>query len=292
MADENTTTYVPEKSEWAEGVRMITTADAVVGGVDGPPNKAYAALANRTVYLKDLCAKLAASIPGTEEFEKIYAEIANLDVTKLDGRVDHLERLTGNIMLSLQAANMSPTGYDSMMTETFNNAEEIDQTIATVTSVVSGDDSIDVSSASGIVIGNHYQLTDGEAQEEVQVKSINIAGTTNRVILESPVVNQYAAGKAKLYRSSVAIYNGRAYGGGSIKTDTWEPKKSFSGATTAQDVTTTTNYTSTAGFEVDGATVEAGKIILGAAAFGIAMVSQGSTAGVWQKVDENGDDLA
>ena len=43
---------------------------------------------------------------------------------------------------------------------------------------------------------------------------------------------------------------------------------------------------------MDGATVEAGKIILGAAAFGIAMVSQGSTAGVWQKVDENGDDLA
>lgn len=288
MADE----YLTEESTYADKIRMVSEDDPVLGGTKGPVNIALKGIADRTAYLKKLCADLAATIPGTAEFDRIYQEIAKLDVAKLDGRMDHAERLIGNIMLSLQAANMSPTGYDAMMVETFDKAEEVDQTVSVVNSIVSGDDSIDVATLSGIIIGLHYQLTDGESVETVQVKSTATAGTINRVILEDAVKNQYVAGRAKLYRSSVAIYNGRAYGGGSVKTDTWEPNKTFSGSSTTQDVTTTISYNNASIFTLENATIENGKIIIGSDAVGLVMVSQGSTAGVWQRVDENGDDVA
>lgn len=284
--------FLHEESAFPEQVRMISIADPVVGGKEGPTNIAINAVANRTQYLKALCIQISQSIPGTEEFDKIYQEIANLDVAKLDGRMDHVERLIGNIMLSLQAANMSPTGYDGMMTETFDgDAEEIDQTSTIITSIVSGDDSIDVESTENLQIGLHYEINDGENQEPVQIKNINIASGVNRVILTDSVKKQYVSGRAKLYRSSIAIYNGKAYGGGSIKTDVWEPNKTFSGSTTAQDVSTEINYNDETIFDLQNATVENGKIILGSSTIGLVLVSEGNTAGTWQRVDENGDDI-
>lgn len=276
---------------WEDNVYLFEENDPVQGGADGIDNVPIKQLANRTAYLKQLCAQLAQTIPGTAEFEKIYREIAALNVTKVEGRVDHLERLTGNIMLALQAGNMSPDGYDGMMTETFDTAAEIDQTVTIVTSVVSGDDSIDVENANGIVIGAHYQLTDGEAMEEVQVKSLNIAGSINRVIFEDVVKNQYVAGRAKLYRSSVAIYNSKAYGGGNLKTDTWETAKTWSGSTTAQAVSAETVYKNDSDFIVTGATFENGVLVLGSAVVGIALVATGGGSGTWKQIDEWGDNV-
>lgn len=276
---------------WEDNVYLFEENDPVQGGADGIDNVPIKQLANRTAYLKQLCAQLAQTIPGTDEFEKIYREIAALNVTKVEGRVDHLERLTGNIMLALQAGNMSPDGYDGMMTETFDTAAEIDQIVTIVTSVVSGDDSIDVENANGIVIGAHYQLTDGESMEEVQVKSLNIAGSINRVIFEDVVKNQYVAGRAKLYRSSVAIYNGKAYGGGNLKTDTWEAAKTWSGSTTAQSVSAETVYKNDSDFIVTGATFENGVLVLGSAVVGVSLAATGGGSGIWKQIDEWGDNV-
>ena len=207
-------------------------------------------------------------------------------------RIDHLERLVGNVDLANEMANIYLDGYDGMIIEPFDDiAEEVDRTVAQVTSVVSGDDSIDVESAEGLIIGAHYQLTDGEKIEEVQVKGINTSGKVQRVILYDNVVNQYTDGRAKLYRSSVAIYNGRAYGGGNTRTDEWSPNETFSGSNTAKDLSATLSFDNSSSFELSGAEMENGQIILDTATIGIALVSEGGGSGTWVRVDGEGDDI-
>lgn len=207
-------------------------------------------------------------------------------------RIDHLERLVGNVYLANEMANIYLDGYDGMIIEPFDDiAEEVDRTVAQVTSVVSGDDSIDVESAEGLIIGAHYQLTDGEKIEEVQVKGINTSGKVQRVILYDNVVNQYTDGRAKLYRSSVAIYNGRAYGGGNTRTDEWSPNETFSGSNTAKDLSATLSFDNSSSFELSGAEMENGQIILDTATIGIALVSEGGGSGTWVRVDVEGDDI-
>ena len=284
--------HLTETAEYAEKVYQLETNDYAIGGPSGVLNLPLQELANRTAYLKKVTDELRAAQPGTDEYEKLIAEIKSLDFSKNVARINHLERLMANVMLSLEAKDMSPEGYDGMIAETFNgNAEEIDQSVATVTSVVSGDDSIDVTSADGLFIGAHYQLTDGEKIEEVQVKSLNVSGSVKRVILTDTVKNQYTDGRAKLYRSSVAIYNGRAYGGGNVRTDEWAADHSFSGSNTSKNVDTTLTFDNADAFVVDGADLENGKFVLGNAVVGIALVSEGGGSGTWKQVDEEGDNL-
>lgn len=284
--------HLTETAEYADKIYQLETNDFAIGGPNGVLNLPLQELANRTAYLKQVTDALRAAQPGTDEYEKLIAEIKSLDFSKSIARINHLERLTANIMLSLEAQNMAPEGYDGMIVETFNgSADEIDQAVATVTSVVSGDDSIDVISADGLIIGAHYQLTDGEKIEEVQIKSLNVSGSTKRIILEENVKNQYTDGRAKLYRSSVAIYNGRAYGGGNVRTDGWESNTTFSGSNTSTSVDTTIAYDNSAAFEVNGADLDNGKFVLGTAVVGVALVASGGGSGTWARVDEEGDNL-
>ena len=284
--------HLTETAEYADKIYQLETNDFAIGGPSGVLNLPLQELTNRTAYLKQMVDALRAAQPGTDEYEKLIAAIKSLDFSKSVARINHLERLTANVMLSLEAQNMAPEGYDGMIAETFNgSADEIDQAVATVTSVVSGDDSIDVTSAEGLIIGAHYQLTDGEKIEEVQVKSLNVSGSIKRVILTDTVKNQYTDGRAKLYRSSVAIYNGRAYGGGNLRTDEWDSNHSFSGSNTSKNLDTTLTFDNADAFTVDGADLENGKFVLGTAVVGIALVAEGGGSGTWKQVDEEGDNL-
>jgi hypothetical protein len=284
--------HVAELADWESGIYQIEKNDDVLGGAYGLVNLPIRQLANRTAYLKVLVDGLKSSMPGTEEYNALLTKIKSLDLTKDEARINHLERLMANTMLALETQNMAPEGYDGMFAETFlGNADDIDQAIATVTSVVSGDDSIDVVDSSGLIIGAHYQLTDGEKIEEVQIKSLNVSGSTKRIILEGNVKNQYTDGRAKLYRSSVAIYNGRAYGGGNVRTDGWDSNTTFSGSSTSTGVDTTLAYDNAAAFEVDGADLDNGKFVLGTAVVGVALVTSGGGSGTWARVDEEGDSL-
>ena len=279
---------LPETVEWTAGIRQLEVTDLAEGGPNGVMNTQAKQLANRTAYLKHLCEQLAAAIPGTEQFDKIAQELASLDVSKVERRTDHLERIVGDLALALDANTLYPDA-DALVVENFDDPDQVDLMEVQVISVVSGDDSVDVSNSTGIVIGAYYMLTDGENQEMVKTKSLHVAGGTHRAILESPVVNQYVSGRAKLYRSSVAIYDGKAWGGGNIKTDQWTPSETWKGSTTAQPVTAAVTYASQSDFTVTGAVFENGKMILGSSAVGIALVSTGGGAGTWQQVDVGGD---
>ena len=292
----HTINHLPETEDWEENIYQIESGDYPMGGRNGVANIQANQLANRTKYLKgkheELKNEFEALQPNTDKYDELLKKIEALDTSKENNRINHLERLVGNAYLALEMVNIDPDGYDSMIVETFNdNAPEIDQFVATVTSVVSGDDSVDVDDSSGLIIGAHYQLTDGEHLEEVQVKSINVSGKIKRVVLMGNVKNQYTDGRAKLYRSSVAIYNGRAYGGGNRRVDEWTADTSWSGTNTKQDVSTELDYTDTSAFTISGAVLENGKLVLGDTPVGIALVKTGGGSGTWARVDEEGDDL-
>ena len=221
--------------------------------------------------------------------------IKALDAGSQNSRINHLERLVGNLYQDIQAAGIDPDGYDNALFETFSDgADEIDQTVVTVKSVVSGDDSIDVEDSSNLIIGAHYQLTDGEKTEEVQVKSINVSGTIKRVVLYENVKNQYTEGRVKLYRSSIAIYNGRAYGGGNTKTEELAGTDTFSGSNTKKPLAAAVSLSDPAAFVVKGGHVKDGKIVMGTPAYGIALKAPGGTANGanWVNVNADGDALA
>lgn len=288
--------HVSETDAWEDGVYQIETGDYVIGGANGVMNLPHRQLANRTTYLKQRLKELRAQVVAmggdTTDYDALLAQIKSMDASALKNQVAHLERLVGNLYLQIQAANIDPDGFDGALFETFDNgAADIDRVSVDVTSVVSGDNSVDVADASGLIIGAHYQLTDGEALEEVQIKSINVSGRIQRVVLYENVQNQYAEGKAKLYRSSVAIYNGRAYGGGNKRTDTWDVNTTFGGSDTRQNISDTINYDNDTAYELDEMHIDNGRIVLGFPVVGVVLKASGGGNGTWGHVDDEGSDV-
>lgn len=287
--------HLPEAAEWEEDVYQVETSDYVVGGANGIVNLPHAQLTNRTKYLKvrleELARRLDEATPDSEDYNAILREIRSLDLSAVRQQVAHLERLNANLYLVIQMAGLDPDGYDGMIAEPLDGgAKDIDQTVVEVVSVVSGDDSIDVSDSTNLIVGAHYQLTDGENIEEVQVKRINSSGNIKRVVLYDNVRNQYKDGRARLYRSSVAIYNGRAYGGGTKSTDEWAPAETFGGALTPQPLNVGVDMTNTA-LTTQGTVIEGGTMILGSPVVGVALVAEGGGNGTWAQVNEEGDAL-
>lgn len=290
--------HLPVNPEWVPGIYQLEANDYIIGGRNGVDNLPAQGLANRTEWLKAKLEALkadVAAIGGNDKYNEIVAMIKALDAGSQNSRINHLERLVGNLYQDIQAAGIDPDGYDNALFETFSDgADEIDQTVVTVKSVVSGDDSIDVEDSSNLIIGAHYQLTDGEKTEEVQVKSINVSGSIKRVVLCADVKNQYTEGRTKLYRSSIAIYNGRAYGGGNTKTEELAGTDAFSGSNTKKPLTAVVSLSDPAAFVVRGGHVKDGKIVMGTPAYGIALKAPGGTASGtnWVNVNADGDALA
>ena len=210
-----------------------------------------------------------------------------------DTVTNHLERLVGTLYSAVIAAGITPDGYDAMLVENFDDdAPEIDRTVARVTSVVSGDDSVDVKDSSCLIIGAYYQLTDGDVQEEVQVKAINISDNINRVILMSPVKNQYHSKRAKFYRSTVAIQNGFAYGGGNTKNYIVTNKAiSFQGKDTKVELTKSINFTDPSAFTIKGAHIKDGQLVMGGSIIGVALNEMGKPQTGFKQINADGDDL-
>ena len=293
MPNDSTRRNITETTEWTPGIYQLEENDVAEAGPDGILNQPIKDLAARTNYLKKLIEQLQSTVPGTAEYENIMNQLRQMDVGKLSRQVQHSERLISNIYLTLKANNLDPQGYDWALVEDFEDgAKDIDQSLITVTSVVSGDDSIDVEDASGLLIGSSYQLTDGEHTEEVQIKSINISGNVNRVILKDVVKNQFTNGRTKLYRSSAIILNGKAYGGGNTKSEiAKDVAKEFTGSSEKQEMEKTINFTDYGSFDVKNATIKDGKLTTSSLAYGIVLNATGGGAGDWRRINVDGDDL-
>lgn len=138
-----------------------------------------------------------------------------LNGTMLSNEVEHLMRLTENLYLALDAADLNPGGYDGLSGETFyGTVTDIDTTTVKVLSVVRGDDSIDVDSVEGLVEGSHYILSDGTRSEDVQIRNIIQTSSTNRVVCYSAITNTFTGNSIKLSRTTGTIGTGEVSGDG------------------------------------------------------------------------------
>lgn len=161
----------------------------------------------------------------------------------LEHRMRLAEMQIANMSLALEAQQIYPD-YAAMIAEDFQDTNTIDMLQVVVTSVIAGDDSIDVESLLGLQPGSAYTLTDGVVQERVVIKSIAKNGSTNRVVLTNGVVNTYAPNAVALYRTTAYILDGIVYGAGSQQSLVWQGGDAFAGivanTTTAVPLVTTT----------------------------------------------------
>lgn len=210
----------------------------------------------------------------------------------LQMRVSHNERLIGDVILQMDAQKDRPDG-DAYMVENFDDPDMIDLAEATITSIMQGDDSIDVTTGYQLLrVGLNYVLTDGEVQEAVKIKSISpTASGTCRAILFSPIKNQYDSGRARLYRSNIILSDGKVYAGGNLQTNVYEPKDGTFDGKAAPDIVKTIDYSDTSAFTVIGGAVINGRLSIGSPAIGIALVQTGNRTGTWAQVNGEGDDL-
>lgn len=281
-----------------EPVYQIKTNDYIIGGANGIANLQARALVGRTNYLRKQIESLSTRVDAIDalpdDTESRYSEILQqlraLDVSVFKRQITHLERQNMINALAMKLAELS-VDESGMILEVFKNnlSSSIDQTNAEVVSVIPGDDSVDITDAKNLIKGGVYQMTDGEASEEVQIKE-NLGTIENgfRILFVKDVVNSYKNGKARLYRSSAQIMDGRAYGGGILCEKTWNPDIDFVGTGSESSISAEINFDNGLGFELEGAVVDSnGLIVLGEEPIGIAFTPKG-----WVRVDAEGDDLS
>lgn len=185
------------------------------------------------------------------------------DLASLRTRMGQTERELDNIALELLASNTYPN-FNARIAEDFKNPDLVDMFACAITSIVAGDDSIDVETLVDIVTGAWYTISDGVYQEACQIKSVVKNGSTYRLIMQTPIQNTYLSGSTNLYRTTSQIKTtaGEAEGAGDRRTALWQPATVWTGtnanaAVTAVLVTTAANasaFTTTGdiGYTADG----------------------------------------
>lgn len=182
------------------------------------------------------------------------------DVAGLDARISRLEDAVAQSMLKLELVDKYP-GFSHYIAEDFNNTNQIDQFTGTVTSIVAGDDSIDITPIDGMIPGSLYVITDGVNAEQVRVKSINVEKGIQRIILSDPVANTYLMDNVMIYRTSATVGEQSAIGSGARLRKTWSPDITWSGTGTlssgavsfAPTMSNTAFYTLTGNMSIDSA---------------------------------------
>ncbi|MEG0431053.1 MAG: phage tail protein [Anaerovoracaceae bacterium] len=158
---------------------------------------------------------------------KILGGEANT-IPALNGRLTQLELETANISLALTAQQIYPD-YNMMLSEDFVNPDKIDTFLCKVTSVVAGDNGIDVDTLAGIITGSWYTISDGVNSEYFQVKSCIKNGTIFRILANKNLVNTYRVQETVILRSTAEIGEGYVNGSGDKRGFNWNPTTTWKG---------------------------------------------------------------
>ena len=292
-------THLPEVESY-ESVYQIQTNDYIIGGANGTANLQARQLVARDNYLKKKLETIERKVNELDEmagndsdttsfYTAIMQELKSLDVSVFKRQISQLEHQNLANAIEMKKVGIA-VDEDDMIIEVFQNGtiSSLDQTNIEVTGVIKGDDSVDIADIRNLIKGGVYLLSDGETSEEVKIAE-NLGATANgyRILFAEEVKNDYNNGKARLYRSSVKTVEGKAYGGGVLRTQTWNADIDFAGATGESTISAEIDFSNGLGFELDGAVVDAdGQIVIGEEAVGVALTPSG-----WVRIDAEGDDL-
>lgn len=160
------------------------------------------------------------------------------DISGFNSRIERLEDAVNETMLKLEMLSEYP-GYSHFVAEDFKDVNQIDQFAGKITSIVAGDDSIDVEPVDGMLPGSMYLITDGVNTEQVQVESISLENGIQRVILKEPIKHTYLNGIVQIFRTSVKIQSssegGRASGSDVRLMMNWQPNTEWKGTSENED---------------------------------------------------------
>lgn len=147
------------------------------------------------------------------------SKTVKIDISKVVSRagtvsyVNQSMRFIENLYLAFDFNGMNFGGRDGLITEFFRgDSNNVDKTSVNVDCIVAGDDSIDVDSVEGLVIGAGYLLVEGKKSEEVKIKEIIVSGGINRIILENNIVQTFTPKVTKLCRSNAKFGKGYVTG--------------------------------------------------------------------------------
>ncbi len=192
---------------------------------------------------------------SVDDAKKLILGGNGADITQMRSQIDQIGREQANMALAMEAQQIYPD-YNALLAEDFTKPDLVDQFSRAITSIVAGDDSIDVETLRGIVPGAWYTISDGVYQETCQVRSAVKNGSTYRLIMQSTVVNTYVSGQTYLYRSTAEIQTsaGQAEGAGDRRTALWQPTTTWVGvnANTTMFLPLTTTTDNLAAFSVSG----------------------------------------
>lgn len=195
---------IPCESNWSKGIYRLEVSDLVLGwdpvlAKDGPANRQWRELGDRTLYLKNILDKehidghhqLTASnftqntkIPESRLALEYTTEDLAKSLKDLDARTSH----AFDLLNQRDSLDLSPTGLLvrvlPWVEEYFSNGVTFDLinkvtsmrlfNYTTISKAIAGDDSLDVGNTDGIVEGSNYFLMDhdGSHLEEATVMSI------------------------------------------------------------------------------------------------------------------------
>lgn len=151
------------------------------------------------------------------------ALFGNADIQGMNGRIERLEDAVNQIALSLEVLQEGSEQFSHYMAEDFKDSSMLDTFSAEVTSIVAGDDSLDVMPIDGMIPGSWYTVSDGINTEQVQAESINIENGIQRVILTGRVEHTYLLGSTQVFRTSAAVDTSGASAGEARVKVSWSP---------------------------------------------------------------------
>ena len=261
--------------EGDNGVDIVSYTLSIVTVVDQAPNvtaiitntNQYVTISRMEQRVMDLYANYSAPAgfwsytagdserirPATLDQTRI-ALFGTADIQGMNSRIERLEDAMNQASLTLGLLQGFDEKYSHYMAEDFKDSNTLDVFSATITSIVAGDDSIDVAPIDGMIPGSLYTITDGISTEVVQVESINIENGIQRIILTDRIRNTYILGNAQIYRTSAVIDAQTAVGASARVKISWEPVLEWQGTGTNETFSVSANTTlnNTKAFSLSG----------------------------------------
>lgn len=259
--------------EGDNGVDLINYTVSIVTVIDQAPNvSAVLANTNQYVTITRLDSRMADLFTDYTQPSGFWSFVAgenrlrpatleqtrralwgNADVAGLSARIERLEDAVNQTMLKLEMLNEYP-GYSHYIAEDFVDTNQIDLFTGRVTSIVAGDDSLDITPIDGMLPGSLYTITDGVNSEIVKVQSISLERSIQRVILTAPIKNTYLTDNVQIFRTSATIGTQEAVGSGARLRRTWTPDLTWQGSGAQEEFSAAVNLSlsSRSSFSITG----------------------------------------
>lgn len=181
-------------------------------------------------------------------------DIDSATMQLLNSRISQNEVNIANLFMQLDAETALGLKPNLLLVEDFKGESICDNFVQKVTAATVRTNNITLSDGEGLLAGSLYTLTDGVNSEFVQVVSVAKSGDTVTAMLASNIAKTYNLTNTKLYRSTMTVGDGQAYGAGDVRSETFSYTRVWTGtaANNTATIELATTLANKAAFELEG----------------------------------------